>query len=161
MILIRLAHLLWEQGVVGSNPATPTDKNQGVTVKCSSFFVARMGAVELTVAPQVSLNYGEIKRRLYPWVQNQRMTFTPTEEKQTIHIWMFYKMFQDFFNLPPYKKQFNRRCKKGELGLSLCKIFLVSKLIYFTRLSTNTKFNESDENLRGYISLHKGRIINK
>ena len=24
MILIRLAHLLWEQGVVGSNPATPT-----------------------------------------------------------------------------------------------------------------------------------------
>lgn len=98
---------------------------------------------------------------MYPWVQNQRMTFTPTEEKQTIHIWMFYKMFQDFFNLPPYKKQFNRKCKKGELGSSLCKIFLVSKLIYFTRLSTNTKFDESDENLRGYISLHKGRIINK
>ena len=46
---VRLAHLLWEQGVVGSNPATPTDKNQGVTVKCSSFFVTRMGAVELTV----------------------------------------------------------------------------------------------------------------
>ena len=46
---VRLAHLLWEQGVVGSNPATPTDENQGVTVKCSSFFVARMGAVELTV----------------------------------------------------------------------------------------------------------------
>ena len=40
---VRLAHLLWEQGVVGSNPATPTDKNQGVTVKCSSFFVARLG----------------------------------------------------------------------------------------------------------------------
>ena len=73
---------------------------------------------------------------------------------------MFYKMFQDFFNLPPYKKQFNRRRKKGEQGLSLSKIFLVSKLIYFTRLSTNTKFDESDENLRGYISLHKGRIIN-
>ena len=23
---VRLAHLLWEQGVVGSNPATPTTK---------------------------------------------------------------------------------------------------------------------------------------
>ncbi len=53
-----------------------------------------------------------------------------------------------------------KRRKKGEQGLSLSKIFLVSKLIYFTRLSTNTKFYESDENLRGYISLHKGRIIN-
>ena len=43
MILIRLAHLLWEQGGVGSNPATPTNENQGVTVKCSSFFILRMG----------------------------------------------------------------------------------------------------------------------
>ncbi len=37
---VRLAHLLWEQGVVGSNPATPTNENQGVTIKRSSFFVA-------------------------------------------------------------------------------------------------------------------------
>ena len=37
---VRLAHLLWEQGVVGSNPATPTTENQGVTIKSSSFFVA-------------------------------------------------------------------------------------------------------------------------
>ena len=44
---VRLAHLLWEQGVVGSNPATPTDENQGVTVKCSSFFYSPNGAVYL------------------------------------------------------------------------------------------------------------------
>ena len=39
---VRLAHLLWEQGVVGSNPATPTRENQGVTIKRSSFFVVRI-----------------------------------------------------------------------------------------------------------------------
>ena len=50
---VRLAHLLWEQGVVGSNPATPTDKNQGVTVKCSSFFYSPNGAVYLWFKPKV------------------------------------------------------------------------------------------------------------
>ena len=33
---VRLAHLLWEQGVVGSNPATPTKKKN----LSSSFFYA-------------------------------------------------------------------------------------------------------------------------
>ena len=46
---VRLAHLLWEQGVVGSNPATPTARNQGVTIKSSSFFYCLNGAVELAV----------------------------------------------------------------------------------------------------------------
>ena len=44
---VRLAHLLWEQGVVGSNPATPTDENQGVTVKRDSFFYSPNRAVYL------------------------------------------------------------------------------------------------------------------
>ena len=30
---VRLAHLLWEQGVVGSNPATPTHENQLFTTR--------------------------------------------------------------------------------------------------------------------------------
>ena len=38
MILIRLAHLLWEQGVVGSNPATPTvDKAKYLEIKYLAF----------------------------------------------------------------------------------------------------------------------------
>ena len=36
---VRLAHLLWEQGVEGSNPFAPTE-NQGVTSDCDSFFFA-------------------------------------------------------------------------------------------------------------------------
>lgn len=34
---VRLAHLLWEQGVVGSNPATPTKRNK--LLKISSLFL--------------------------------------------------------------------------------------------------------------------------
>ena len=34
---VRLAHLLWEQGVVGSNPATPTEINK--LLKISSLFL--------------------------------------------------------------------------------------------------------------------------
>ena len=37
---VRLAHLLWEQGVVGSNPATPTKGIWGVIMVDSSFFIA-------------------------------------------------------------------------------------------------------------------------
>ena len=63
MILIRLAHLLWEQGVVGSNPATPTDENKGVTVKCSSFFYSPNGAVYLWFKPKVKA-FGFNKKEL-------------------------------------------------------------------------------------------------
>ncbi len=35
---VRLAHLLWEQGVEGSNPFAPTNNNQGVTSFRDSFF---------------------------------------------------------------------------------------------------------------------------
>ena len=35
---VRLAHLLWEQGVVGSNPATPTrDKAKYLNIKYLAF----------------------------------------------------------------------------------------------------------------------------
>ena len=45
MILIRLAHLLWEQGVVGSNPATPTKEkgfdNQWFDAVFKAFFIIK------------------------------------------------------------------------------------------------------------------------
>lgn len=109
------------------------------------------------IASSIINSLDEIKD--HPWMQKKRMTFTHAEEKQTVHIWMFYKMFQDFFNLPPYKALFNHRRKK-RATISFSKILLISRLINFTKLSKNTKFSESDENLRGYISLHKGKKIN-
>ena len=39
---VRLAHLLWEQGVVGSNPATPTEKRQlHELCSCLFFYIFR------------------------------------------------------------------------------------------------------------------------
>ena len=35
---VRLAHLLWEQGVVGSNPATPTSKKKPFRIIWEAFF---------------------------------------------------------------------------------------------------------------------------
>ncbi len=39
---VRLAHLLWEQGVAGSNPATPTTKDQALIINLVSAFFARL-----------------------------------------------------------------------------------------------------------------------
>ncbi len=37
---VRLAHLLWEQGVVGSNPATPTRRKQRENAQVMIFEMA-------------------------------------------------------------------------------------------------------------------------
>ena len=43
---VRLAHLLWEQGVVGSNPATPTKEkgfdNQWFDAVFKAFFIIKI-----------------------------------------------------------------------------------------------------------------------
>ena len=38
---VRLAHLLWEQGVVGSNPATPTIIKAVFTLRKNGFYYCR------------------------------------------------------------------------------------------------------------------------
>ena len=43
---VRLAHLLWEQGVVGSNPATPTKKRGNYIIHVvASFFITFSGSI--------------------------------------------------------------------------------------------------------------------
>ena len=55
-------------------------------------------------------------------------------------------------------KQFNVRQKKGST-ISLSKTLLISRLIYFTKLSTNKNFSEDEFTLKGYIKQYKDKRI--
>ena len=109
------------------------------------------------LATTIINNLKEIEE--HPWMQIQQVRMnTPTEEKESIQIWLFYKMFNDFFNLKPYNKLFNVRQKKGST-ISLSKTLLISRLIYFTKLSKHSKFSDDEDVLKGYIKQYKDKRI--
>ena len=109
------------------------------------------------LATFIANNLKEIEE--HPWMQSQQVRIsTHAEEKESIQIWLFYKMFNDFFNLEPYNKQFNVRQKKGN-AISLSKTLLISRLIHFTKLSTNKNFSEDEFTLKGYIKQYKDKRI--
>ena len=62
------------------------------------------------------------------------------------------------YNLEPYNKQFNVRQKKGST-ISLSKTLLISRLIYFTKLSKHSKFSDDEDVLKGYIKQYKDKRI--
>lgn len=125
------------------------------------------------LATVIANNLMEIEE--HPWMQSQQVRMnTPAEEKESIHIYLFYKMFNDFFNLPPYDKQFNVRQKKGSIT-SLSKTLLISRLIHFTKLKSKKskksksspndttfkrdKFASDEFTLKGYIKQYKDKKI--
>ena len=125
------------------------------------------------LATVIANNLKEIEE--HPWMQSQQVRMnTPAEEKESIHIYLFYKMCNDFFNLPRYDKQFNVRQKKGSIT-SLSKTLLISRLIHFTKLkskkskksksspndttSKRDKFASDEFTLKGYIKQYKDKKI--
>ena len=109
------------------------------------------------LATTIINNLKEIEE--HPWMQSQQVSIsTHAEEKESIQIYLFYKMFNDFFNLSPYNKQFNVRQKKGST-ISLSKTLLISRLIYFTKFSKHNKFSEDEDVLKGYIKQYKDKRI--
>ena len=109
------------------------------------------------LATTIVNNLKEIEE--HPWMQSQQVSMTTdAEEKESVQIWLFYKIFNDFFNLSPYNKLFNVRQKKGST-ISLSKTLLISRLIYFTKLSTNKNFSEDEFTLKGYIKQYKDKRI--
>ena len=109
------------------------------------------------LATTIINNLKEIEE--HPWMQSQQVSMTTNaEEKESIQIWLFYKMFNDFFSLSPYDKRFNVRQKKGS-SISLSKTLLISRLIHFTKLSMNKNFSEDEFTLKGYIKQYKDKRI--
>ena len=109
------------------------------------------------LATTIINNLKEIEEHL--WMQSQQVSITTNaEEKESVQIWLFYKMFNDFFNLSPYNKLFNVRQKKGST-ISLSKTLLISRLIYLTKLSMNKNFSEDEFTLKGYIKQYKDKRI--
>ena len=109
------------------------------------------------LATAIINNLKEIEE--HPWMQSQQVSIsTHAEEKESVQIWLFYKMFNDFFNLSPYNKLFNVRQKKGST-ISLSKTLLISRLIYLTKLSMNKNFSEDEFTLKGYIKQYKDKRI--
>lgn len=75
----------------------------------------------------------------------------PNEESKSVHIWFFAKLFLSFFKTNP---QIKGRQKKGDT-VSCSKYLLISRLAYFTKLTTNKDYKEDEEPLKGIIKQYK------
>ncbi len=75
---------------------------------------------------------------------------------ESLAIWIFASMFFDFFK--ESKDKFNSRQNK-ECDFSFSKNLLISRLIYFTRLSINESYDVSADNLKDVLKKYKDKSI--
>lgn len=78
-------------------------------------------------------------------------TTTETDLVDTKQIGLFTEMFRCFFNLYP---QFTAKRKTGN-STTKSTLRLISKLVYLTKLTTNSDYDSDDENLKGIIKLYR------
>ncbi len=78
-------------------------------------------------------------------------TSKTTEKSDTFLIGLFAETFLEFLNQNVKVKV---RAKKGS-QVSYSKLLLISRLVYFTKLSKNDKFKDADETLKGCIKQYK------
>lgn len=88
-------------------------------------------------------------------INNASELYQQEQESNPVLIWHFASLLRYFFKLNP---QFKGRTKKGT-DYSLNKLALISKLIYYTGLSTNDNFSTDDEFLRGYLQRYKKKNL--
>lgn len=78
-------------------------------------------------------------------------TSQTTEKSDTFLIGFFAEKFLQFLN---QNVKVIIRAKRGS-QISYSKLLLISRLVYFTKLSKNDKFKDSDETLKGCIKQYK------
>ena len=76
-------------------------------------------------------------------------------EKHSVLIYFFAKQFLSFFE----KHSLKTIRKKKDSLVSLNKKLLISKLIYFTGISKNTSFKDSDDTLKGFLNQYKDKDL--
>lgn len=75
---------------------------------------------------------------------------TPKYKSDSVLMWFFTKIFNSFFTMNPEIKG-----KSKDTSVSYSKLLLISRLIYFTKLTTNENFINSDDSLKGIIKQYK------
>ncbi|MDE6295561.1 MAG: hypothetical protein K2M03_05790 [Muribaculaceae bacterium] len=73
----------------------------------------------------------------------------------TVQIGLFADMFRYFFNIYP---QFKSKRKRGN-NPTKSLLRLISKLVYFTKLTANADYDSDDENLKGIIKSYSNQKI--
>ena len=84
-------------------------------------------------------------------LEEAKNMFNHKEESNSVMIWYFASLLKEFFDLNP---QFDGKAKKGDT-VSLNKNLLISKLIYYTHISTNDNFKQDAETLKGFFKQYK------
>jgi len=79
-----------------------------------------------------------------------------TTESNSVHVWYFAQLFIKFFE----KNQHFKAKSKNHDIVSFNKKLLISRLIYFTRISRNELYDKSDETLKGMLKQYKNKKLN-
>lgn len=75
-------------------------------------------------------------------------------ESNSVWIWLFSKMLLSFLDTVPDKRR-----PKGS-SVSFSKLLLISRLVYFTGLSTNEYFESSDDAITSFLKQYKNYKMN-
>ncbi|MCD8308204.1 MAG: hypothetical protein LUD51_08285 [Clostridia bacterium] len=100
-------------------------------------------------------NIGKTQKSYPLKLEDAQYVLHKYQESNSVLIWYFATYMNEFFRLNP---KFHGKSKKGET-VSYNKRLLISRLVYYTKMSTNKSFLYSPETLNGYLKQYKNKPI--